>query len=266
MPIATPKDFIETYRLKAGLRDLHELTGRGPFKEATRFIVQRIAGALETGQSDTVVDVGCGDGALLVFLAGSIARGVGISGSDEEAARLGDAHGGFANLKFIRSLASQIELPDRLADRVVCNSVFHFLPTRQHMLDAIREFARIAKPGARVFIGEVPFLDEQLALKGHSTLLRRLLGKLKYNLRAPPRDLAQRALGYLRARLSKGELFIIHPKKTIYLEAGELTAFAATVGLDLIFQRRHVTLDSAGNQVESQSRMDYLFGKRATGS
>ena len=32
MSVARPDDFIETYRLKASLPDLHELTGRGSYR------------------------------------------------------------------------------------------------------------------------------------------------------------------------------------------------------------------------------------------
>lgn len=269
MPVAKPQDFVETYRLKAQLPDLHELAGRGTMRESTVFVARRIAEALDPAATDTVVDVGCGDGALLTLLSPKIGRGIGLSASEEEAGRLRAAHSGYANLAFSQSLATAIRLDGASAERVVCNNMLHVLPNAAAVSSAIGELARIAKPGALVFVGELPFLDEQRSLKQGPSLISRIFGELVYHLkdlrRAGIADLARRTGQYMMARLRKDQLFVIHPKKTICVTPEQLKGFASDAGLELIFERCHVTLDHAGNAAESASRMDYLFRKRSQG-
>ncbi len=269
MPIEHPDDFIEAYRLRAKLKDLHELTGRES-KEATDFVVNGINAAIQAGANDVVVDVGCGDGALLKSLSGKISRGIGIASSEEEIEKLKHAYPHENSLEFLLSVASKIELANEIADRVVCNSVFHFLPTTQHMRDSLKEFARIAKPSALVFVGEVPCIDEQSSLKTRQTGLIGFLGRVKYHFQsngggASRLDLIKRVFRYVRARVSRDTIFIIAPKKTIYMESNEFVAFAKSVGLDLIWQCFHPELGPMGTKRTSTSRVDYLFSKRKNG-
>jgi hypothetical protein len=147
--------------------------------------------------------------------------------------------------------------------------MLHVLEDLPHVSSAIHELARIARPGAPVFVGEVPFVDEQRSLKSASSALGKLFGNLKYNLqdvrRAGIRDIARRTLQYLVARLGKNRLFIIHPKRTIHISREEIVRFASAAALDLVFERPHVGLDVVGHPLPSASRMDYLFRKRSQG-
>jgi ubiquinone/menaquinone biosynthesis C-methylase UbiE len=49
-----------------------------------------------------------------------------------------------------------LPLPDESASVVVCNNVLLIAP-RQKIPASLREIYRVAKPGARVLIGEIPF-------------------------------------------------------------------------------------------------------------
>ena len=63
-----------------------------------------------------------------------------------------------AGLPVRQGLSDHLPLPDAVASVVVCNSVFPVIP-REKIPASLREIRRIAKPGARIFIGEVPFVE-----------------------------------------------------------------------------------------------------------
>src|SRR5688572_12948737 len=100
MPIRRVDNFIDAYRERAGAADVHQMSGRGVHTAITAHVNQEIASRLGFGAGDTVVDVGCGDGSLLVQLAGTIERGIGVVPTPEEAERLRREHGSRRTLEF----------------------------------------------------------------------------------------------------------------------------------------------------------------------
>ena len=263
MTIARPDNFVETYRLKAALPNLHELTGRANFSECTRFVLQQAIDVLDIQPEDVVVDVGCGDGWLLSQLDARISKGIGTAASNEEADRLMKAYSGRRNISFIQALANNLPLASQSATKVVCNSVFHFLHERSILLGAMDELIRIARPGALIFVGEVLDKDEQRSLKGNG--FRAFCGRLAYlfkgNGGVSRFHLAERGWSFLRALFVRSSLFIVHPKKTICIESNLLIKYAKQRDVELIFMRRHIGLNEMAKQEESRTRVDYLFRK-----
>jgi SAM-dependent methyltransferase len=153
--ITRSTDYVEYCRETAARsKTLHDLALRGAGKEEiTAAIHQRIVDEVALGPADDLVDIGCGEGRLLHLAAQiGVRSAIGFLATDEEVA-LVKATG--VNVQ--QALSDQLPLPAACASVIVCNSVLLIVP-RDRILPSLREMARIAKPGARVFIGEIPFV------------------------------------------------------------------------------------------------------------
>jgi SAM-dependent methyltransferase len=100
--------------------------------ESTKF-------APHVSPTDTVVDFGCGAGALLATL--QIGERIGVE-PNPPARRAGEARG-------VRVVASTRELEDTIADVVISN---HALEHTLAPLDELRELHRVLKPGGRIVL------------------------------------------------------------------------------------------------------------------
>ena len=100
-----------------------------------------------------ILDVGCGDGALATALAG---RGANMTGVDADSRMLaaGRARAGAMGLAvaFVEGDVGALPFPDASFDVVVAVTVLCFVPDTQH---AVREMARVLRPGGRLVIGEL---------------------------------------------------------------------------------------------------------------
>jgi len=152
--ITRSDDYVEYCRETARhLRNLQDLALRGKNKEAlTRRVQERIVREVALGADDDLVDIGCGDGTLLLLARGAgVHSATGLHATEEEAAivrRLG--------LQVRQGFTDQIPLADESASVVVCNNVLLIVP-RENIPASLREIYRVAKPGARILIGEIPF-------------------------------------------------------------------------------------------------------------
>lgn len=148
-------DYIEYCRDTAKrARDLHDLALRGAKNEAfTKSIHERIVAEVELSSADDLVDVGCGDGTLL-RMANQIGcrSAVGLLATEEEVSLIRKA-----GLNARQGLTHSLPISDGIASAVVCNSVLLVVP-REQIAPSLREIYRISKPGARIFLGEIPFL------------------------------------------------------------------------------------------------------------
>lgn len=103
------------------------------------------------GATDTVVDVGCGDGAYINFCA---KRGASVIFVDQDEERISAAEdrvksSGATRYRGIVSDCDPIPLDDGTADVVVCTEVLEHVPDPSVFL---RELIRIAKPGAKMLL------------------------------------------------------------------------------------------------------------------
>jgi SAM-dependent methyltransferase len=106
---------------------------------------------LEPGDSD-VVDIGCGDGALVRALAEHGARAVGIETSDGqlESAR---AHGAASGVSYAVGRAEALPLAADSADAVVFMRSLHHVPAAEHRA-ALAEALRVLRPGGALYVAE----------------------------------------------------------------------------------------------------------------
>ena len=156
---------LEEYRRYAEHPNINFMSGRGHEPELVQYIASAMFDILQPSAGETVVDVGCGDGSFLLRTRRAIggAKLIGVLPSAEEVSRLREHLKG-EDIKVILGTAEQTGLPPSFADVVVCNGVLIILPS---VPAALREIARIARSGARVYLGEVDTQDERERVDYH---------------------------------------------------------------------------------------------------
>lgn len=155
---ARSDDYVEYCRETAKrARDPHDLALRGRHKkEVTKRVHEQIAEAVDLHPGDDLVDIGCGDGTMLRIAGGAGAKSaVGLLATEEEVAVLRRV-----GLNTQQGLTNQLPLPDACASVVVCNNVLLVVP-REEIPASLGEIHRISRPGARIFLGEIPGAEQQ---------------------------------------------------------------------------------------------------------
>lgn len=245
--ISRSDDYVEYCRETAKhASDAHDLALRGrDKKEITRLIYERIAEVVELRPADDLVDIGCGDGTLLRIAERIGTRtAVGLLATEEEVAvlrRFGlEAKQGFTH---------QLPLADECASVIVCNNVLLIVP-RENIPASLREIYRIAKPGARIFIGEIP-AAQQPDPTPRFTTRRETLAYLyrEHGLRT--------WFGMLRRMLwcaARGKPVVMRPGTAVsfFAAPSEFVAMAEDAGLEFVRYWQH---DFPNN------RNNYLFRK-----
>jgi len=246
-------NYVDNYRVKARYaRDVHQLDGRNGRRALTEFTNHNILNVLNLSKTDELIDIGCGDGCLLQMAeARGISNTCGLTASEEEAARL---HA--LGLKVRAGLTDALPLADCSASVVVCNSVLLIVP-RTRISASLSEIARVAKPGARIYIGEIPRTPELAGVPRHETVASMLLYLFrKHGLRTflgMGRRIAWTSL--------RGEPTILNsaPATEFYIEPDEFIPMAAGYGLRIERYFAHRDLDKHGNERISGTRVNYLF-------
>jgi SAM-dependent methyltransferase len=113
------------------------------------------AGVIRAG--DTVLDIGSGSGTDALIAAGLVGPAGRVIGLDLTEAmrtklRAIAAGAGVANLEVLAGNAEAIPLPDASVDVVSSNGVLNLVPDKAA---AIREIARVLRPGGRVQIADI---------------------------------------------------------------------------------------------------------------
>jgi ubiquinone/menaquinone biosynthesis C-methylase UbiE len=103
-------------------------------------------------EGSTVVDVGCGDGGLVRWLAGRGAHAIGVEVGDEPLAAARAATP-VADERYEQGGGEALPLPDASADVATFIQSLHHVPVAL-MDQALAEAARILRPGGIVFVQE----------------------------------------------------------------------------------------------------------------
>ena len=255
MPVVRINNYVEDYRFRSQAPVLHALAARDGRENVTDFVNDRILERMAPASTDVLVDIGCGDGCLL-RKAKHVATRIGTVGTLDECARLEKA---LPSISFKVALAHALPFPSASTDKVVCNGVVMYLGSDEQVGNALREMWRIAKPGALVWVGELPVADEYSEYKmylGSSVfgLLWHCLSKLG----------VRTFLGMCRKLLKAavaGEQVVLNSAPLYYATPEHFIALAKSCGLQLESYSKHRELDRQGAEVESRYRYNYIFRK-----
>lgn len=106
---------------------------------------------------ETVIDIGSGSGfdsMIASQLVGEDGKVVGIDMTDEmlKKAQSGVEEMGASNIEFRKGLADKLPLSDEFADVVISNGVLNLTLDK---ITTLKEWARVLKPGGRLYIGDI---------------------------------------------------------------------------------------------------------------
>ena len=256
MPIIKADNFLDAYRQHAASDDIHRLSGR-TIPKLTAFVNTAIAETLDIRPGEKLVDIGCGDGSLLAQLVKNGVDCVGIAPTQEEVDRLRAQYAGIDGLTFERGLAQDVGLSDQVADVVICNGVLILLDSWKDGRRALREMYRIVRPGGRVWVGEVPHVDEmasRAAAYGDS-IGRWLLFVLR---NSGTRAFLGALQSVLKSALGK-ETFVVQPKRSLWIAPEDFCFLAEDLGFSVDKQMVHQQIDGDGRVVPSPTRHDFLL-------
>jgi len=248
--ITRSDDYVEYCRETARhLRNLQDLALRGKNKQAlTQRVQEHIVREVGLTAEDDLVDIGCGDGTLLLLAKNLGVRNItGLHATEDEAAIVRQL-----GLQVRQGFTDQIPLADESASVVVCNNVLLVVP-RERIPASFREIYRVAKPGARVLIGEIPFVPGPPPEPDFDTALETLAYlNRKYGLRT--------ALGMLRRMIwwkLTGQPITIRSGSQVsfYAQPEEVIALAQAAGLEYVRHWQHE---------DPSNRYNYLFQKAKT--
>lgn len=154
---------FENYSHIASLADVSntEAAGRLAFQqEAERKILPDLLVKLDLKASDTLLEIGCGPGNLLVPLSGFCAKAAAI---DNEGAitRLKNRFAKDTEITCIPGNFLEINLPATHFDKIFIYSVLHYLSDRDEVLNFIERALSILKPGGRMLLGDIPNVSKK---------------------------------------------------------------------------------------------------------
>lgn len=130
--------------------------------------------ALPTGPGDRVLDVGCGGGAFLARVLASGAAAAGLDHSPDMRATTRELNAealAAGRLEVAEGDAAQLPFPDAAFTHVFCLNAFFFFPEPGA---AVREMARVVRPGGAVAILTTPPAMEPLSRWLFGPIARRM--------------------------------------------------------------------------------------------
>ncbi len=134
---------------------------RGWKKEYLRKAQRSLVSVMNIKENMRFLDVGCGTGRALGYIAGQLKGKGSFYGADLSSKMIDKAKDNFKdceNFHFVRANAESIPLDDDFFDVIICTNSFHhyFNP-----VNALREMRRLLKPGGKLFILD-PTADTRL--------------------------------------------------------------------------------------------------------
>jgi SAM-dependent methyltransferase len=130
-------------------------------------------GLLDYGESDVVLDFGCGPGFLVERLEGVVKQVYGVDTSPRMIEECGDKFRDRPGLEFHllpRDRYTDLSFLDGAVTKTVVLSVVQYFSTVEDVGDLIRSVASVSAPGARLLIADIP--TDSAALRDTAELLR----------------------------------------------------------------------------------------------
>jgi ubiquinone/menaquinone biosynthesis C-methylase UbiE len=127
------------------------------FNGKWRELRQRTANLAQLQSGETVLDVGCGTGQLLLEVARCVGRVGRIAGVDPGTEQIARARAKAARrhvpIEFQIGVIEQLAFPDQTFDVVLSTLMMHHLPASLKR-QGLAEIARVLKPGGRLVIAD----------------------------------------------------------------------------------------------------------------
>lgn len=154
---------FENYQHIAQLSDVSntEVSGRYSFqKEAERRILFDLLVKLDLKVTDSLLEIGCGPGNLLVPLSGFCASAAGI---DNEAAivRLMSRFAKDAEISCMPGNFLEMTVPAAHFDKILIYSVLHCLSDWDEVVCFVERALSLLKPGGRMVLGDLPNVSKK---------------------------------------------------------------------------------------------------------
>lgn len=254
MPVLRIDNYLDGYRIRARAQDVHEMAARPDKKFLTEFENRRILDAVRLHPGDVLVDIGCGDASLLRMAPDCAKERIGIVSTGEEKQRLLSV---FPGLTVKVGTLRLLPLESGTATKIVCNAVLAYLRYEDEVKAGLQEIARIACPGAMIWIGGVPDRDEYRhygMYRGNS-----MVGLLYHLLR---RNGMRSFLGMIRRWLKAifgDEQIVLNSAGMFYASPERMISLAESCGLRLQTYSRPKEVDQCGNVTDAKLRYDYAF-------
>jgi ubiquinone/menaquinone biosynthesis C-methylase UbiE len=145
---------IRNNELKENTEDYQRLTSNRKFYSIVRKSIKFLNDYLfKKYKGKKVLDYGCGDGDVAVFLAKNGIEMVGIDIADiriKKARQLAQKEGMNSEVAFFVMDAEKTEFPNNYFDGIICTGVLHHLEIEK----AFKEMARILKPEGTIICNE----------------------------------------------------------------------------------------------------------------
>lgn len=116
----------------------------------TRFTAQALLALLEPNL--TIVDLGCGTGSTLQWLAPHVGRAIGVDNSTEMLAAAGNRLAGVTHVQLVPGDLTKLPLADAVADVALMILSLSYTPDATA---ALAEAHRVLKPGGRLLVVDV---------------------------------------------------------------------------------------------------------------
>jgi ubiquinone/menaquinone biosynthesis C-methylase UbiE len=116
---------------------------------------QKALAELRPAPDDRFLDVACGAGALVVEVAPTVERAVGVDLSEGmlalARARLAGAEADLPNVELVQAPSDALPFEDASFTALTCTTALHHFPDPQRSID---EMARVLAPGGRLVLGD----------------------------------------------------------------------------------------------------------------
>ncbi|MDQ7837077.1 MAG: class I SAM-dependent methyltransferase [Thermodesulfobacteriota bacterium] len=136
--------------------------------------VENIKASLKLYEADSLLEVGCGSGAMLLPLS---AMNLNLAGIDYSAPLVSIAQKAVPDAEIKVSEASSIPFPDGSFSRVLSHGVFHYFPHEDYAKEVMAEMLRVLKKGGGLLISDVPDMEKKEESEGRRKSLAESDGK-----------------------------------------------------------------------------------------
>lgn len=142
--------------------------GVDPFSRSIRRAQRRALAALALGESDRLLDIGCGPGAAVLEAAPLVTKATGLDLSPAMIARGRSRGDGIGNVEFVEGDSAELPFADGAFSAILSTTSFHHYPNPDR---ALAEMRRVLEKSGRIALGDLS--SDRLVMRGVDAFCRR---------------------------------------------------------------------------------------------